>query len=451
MIMNLKQWSAGVLLVGLLAGCTPVASPNELLKAPTLNKNQEEVKKAVLANLPQGSSLMIPRNNSDENGAIIEKDLNGDGSNEVVAFYKQGEYNVGFIVMQKTENSWQKVGQIEETGQDVDYVAFEDVSGDKEKEIFVNWMASEGVDKEFGGYKWTDGQMIQILKTSCKEAIVGDLDKTGVSKAYVFKLDHDKMKAPAEVYQYDKATSKMKMIQQLGLDWSINGYENILLGKASKEQNGIFLDSGIGAHSGQTALLVSNKGKLTQVDLSNYDNVMYKPYSTFSKDINNDGIIEISTLVQPVGAEDLSMVDTPWITEWYQWNGQKSLIKVKESYDDDSNGFQINIPNYWFGHYTIRLVTTKEAGAITFLYLDSQGKPSAELFTIDPIKKTEWASKEKELKQQRKEYSVIDENGENIFIARFPTNMSSVPAKEQSVYRKMLFNLQQIQEIFRKI
>ncbi|AYB40999.1 hypothetical protein [Brevibacillus laterosporus] len=451
MVMKMRHWSAGMLLIGLLAGCTPVASPNELLKAPTLNENQEEVKKAVLANLPQGSSLMIPRNNPGENGAIIEKDLNGDGSNEVVAFYKSGEYNLGFIVMQKTGNSWQKVGQIEETGQDVDYVAFEDVSGDKEKEIFVSWMASEDVDKEFGGYKWKDGQMIQILKTSCKEALVGDLDKSGISKAYVFKLDRDKMKAPAEVYQYDKAISKMKMVQQLELDWSINGYENVLLGKATSEQNGIFLDSGVGAHSGQTALLVNNKDKLTQVDLTNYDNVTFKPYSTFSKDVNNDGIIEISTLVQPVGAEDLSMVDTPWITEWYQWNGQKSLIKVKESYDDVNNGFQVNIPNYWFGHYTVKLVTTKDAGTITFLYVDSQGKPSAELFTIDPIKKTEWPNTERELKLQRKEYGVIDENGEHVFIVRFPTDMSRVPANEQSTYRKMLFNLQQVQEVFRKI
>ncbi|QDX91350.1 hypothetical protein EEL30_02530 [Brevibacillus laterosporus] len=451
MIMKIGHWSAGLLLIGLLAGCTPVASPNELLKAPTLNKNQEEVKKAVLANLPQGSSLMIPRNNPGENGAIMEKDINGDGSNEVVAFYKLGEYSLGFIVMQKTGSNWNKIGQIEETGQDVDYVAFEDVTGDKEKEIFVSWMASEDVDKEFGGYKWKDGQMIQILKTSCKEAIVGDLDKSGISNAYVFKLDRDKMKAPAEVYQYDKAISKMKMVQQLELDWSINGYENVSLGKATKEQNGIFLDSGVGAHSGQTALLVNKQGKLTQVELTNHDNVMFKPYSSYSKDINNDGIIEISTLVQPVGSEDLSMVDTPWLTEWYQWDGQKSVIKVKESYDDISNGFQVNIPNYWAGHYTVRLASTKEAGTISFLYVDSQGKPSAELFTIDPIKKSEWTNKEKELQLQRKDYSVIDENGEHVFIVLYPTDMSRIPADEQPIYRKMLFNLQQLQEAFRKI
>ncbi|TPG88456.1 hypothetical protein EEL32_09960 [Brevibacillus laterosporus] len=451
MIMKIGHWSAGLLLIGLLAGCTPVASPNELLKAPTLNKNQEEVKKAVLANLPQGSSLMIPRNNPGENGAIMEKDINGDGSNEVVAFYKLGEYSLGFIVMQKTGSNWKKIGQIEETAQDVDYVAFEDVTGDKEKEIFVSWMASEDVDKEFGGYKWKDGQMIQILKTSGKEAIVGDLDKSGISSAYVFKLDRDKMKAPAEVYQYDKAISKMKMVQQLELDWSINGYENVSLGKATKEQNGIFLDSGVGAHSGQTALLVNKQGKLTQVELTNHDNVMFKPYSSYSKDINNDGIIEISTLVQPVGSEDLSMVDTPWLTEWYQWDGQKSVIKVKESYDDISNGFQVNIPNYWAGHYTVRLASTKEAGTISFLYVDSQGKPSAELFTIDPIKKSEWTNKEKELQLQRKDYSVIDENGEHVFIVLYPTDMSRIPADEQPIYRKMLFNLQQLQEAFRKI
>lgn len=63
--------------------------------------------------------------------------------------------------------------------------------------------------------------------------------------------------------------------------------------------------------------------------------------------MNNDGIMEFSFLVPPAGTESMAPLATPFITKYYQWDGQSGLTFVQEQFD--RWGFNFRIPKSWAG------------------------------------------------------------------------------------------------------
>lgn len=68
-------------------------------------------------------------------------DLNGDGVDEAITFYEPSD-NLGTVdmaVIQKQNDAWKVVVNIQGEGKEVDSLSFDDLDGDGRTEIFVSW------------------------------------------------------------------------------------------------------------------------------------------------------------------------------------------------------------------------------------------------------------------------------------------------------------------------
>ncbi|WP_232696746.1 hypothetical protein [Brevibacillus daliensis] len=444
------RYGMGIVAIGLLVGCTPVASPDELLRSPKMKEDEQLIREAVLANLPPGSTMMIPRKKQEDGGPIIEKDINGDNSNEIITLYRYNEsdYVHGLLILEKQQSGYKKIAEIEGAGKDIDFLSFQDVSGDGKQEVFLGFISEDELSKELFGYRWTNGSLQPIMQSTYQEAVAGDLEQDGKSEVYLFQHDRENYTAKVEVYEFEG--QGMKRTEELPLDGAFNGYEKAVLGKVAPTSEGIYVDVGMGAHSAETLLFTNVKGKLTQLKFGEEaNNLLFKPYQVYSEDINDDGILEVGTMIAPVGTGDLSMVDTPWVTQWHQWDGYHTFTKTNEMYFDYQHGFRFDIPDKWKDNYTISYVTDRQQGSMIFYYVNDDGKKEGELFRLMVMKREEWEREEAKRMISPTASKKMAGGGSQVVIALLPEESALVD--KQSRYQELMLTLDEIAKAFRRI
>lgn len=446
-----NKWITGAAILcclGLVSGCSFAVPPVDLLKAPSVTADLQEMRLAVIEHLPSGAKLTLPAHSPAGTAAINEIDLNGDGQNEAVAFYKKemNQFELGAIILSRKNGKWEKMAEIQELGSTVHYLDFQDVTGNGVKDMLVGWSGGEEVKKELTAYSFEGTSAREIGRHSYTELAVGDLDNDGVSEIVLFQFDRTEHVSKAELYRFIEG--KLRPSDRLALDGTINGYSQILLGNATESRKGIFIDAGVGAHSSQTTLLVVEDGRLRNVfaGRGRAPEAIFNPYTVTSEDINNDGIIEIDLMKQPVGTEEMPLVSIPWIHSWHQWDGQESLKWVRDSYFDFSAGFRLDFPESWHDLVTIRKAEEASPGSIVIEYIGAGEHRKQELLTLTYFPRNQ--KQEKEWKEKQAIIVPLGERNDKSFIAVLPEGNPNLPDKYAREYERLRIDAQQARELF---
>lgn len=136
-----------VSMASVLVQCDANKTPASMISSPlsTVENQNDNTIKMVNEFIPKNAKLTIPNNLQGSNG-IQSKDLNGDGKDEVVAFYKTNESSpkVGIIVLKQINDSkWDKIYDTKsEEAYEVDYLKLADVDGDGKDDIVAGWTIS---------------------------------------------------------------------------------------------------------------------------------------------------------------------------------------------------------------------------------------------------------------------------------------------------------------------
>jgi bla regulator protein BlaR1 len=125
-------------------GCGVNTTPVTMIKSPlSVVENQKDTSVDTANSfIPKDSKLTIAKNL--EGGTGIElKDIDGDGKEELITFYKtnDAEPKVGMIILKQAGNTkWEKIYEAEsEEATAVDYVNCVDITGDGKPEVLVGW------------------------------------------------------------------------------------------------------------------------------------------------------------------------------------------------------------------------------------------------------------------------------------------------------------------------
>ncbi|QRG68073.1 VCBS repeat-containing protein [Brevibacillus choshinensis] len=436
----------------LISGCGLTDTPNELMRAPSADGDQQSINQAVMQFLPPGSQLTVPTH-PDESSAVSLQDLDGDGSPEVTAFYKseKTDYEIGVLILSQKQGNWAKVASFTGIGSELDYVMFTDITGDHIPEMMIGFGGGDDLNKELSVYSLAEGSLQELLKQTYSVMAVGDLNGDHVSELALVIHDHNNLTSKAQVY--GATQKKLGKLTELELDGSVNGYEQAIIGKASANQNGLFIEAGLGAHSASTDLLVWDNGQLRN-PLAKIDGQMdltFKPYPLYSEDINDDGIIEIGVSTQPLGTDDLPMAAIPWISSYFHWDGATGLTHVEDHYQNYSYGIDFQIPQKWDGKYTIEIGQEPEIPPIHFLYFDETSKKKAELLTIQIVPQKSWSQFENDLKQKHVPYVLLKEEGKQVNVAIQPQGSPELNQSAMQEYKTMLLTPDEIRQLYRQM
>lgn len=371
---------------------------NELLmEAPKLPDDQQEIRE-LLKHLLKPDARLTAVNNGTNKNAIQFIDLDQDGHEEAIVNYilENDSAPLRCLILKKGSKGWETVGEAKGIGYSIDRIDYQDITGDGQKEIIIGWQLGDLMTKGVSVYRLYDDNLEEVFVDYYEEMVVGDLDLDKLKELVLIKRDRENLEAKAQLFKY--RDNQIRLVDEVEMDGTVNGYFNIVMGFAKHNQKGIFIDSGLGAHSAQTELIVIQEGKLKNIFFDpqkGVDNKLFKPYSTVSIDIDNDGIVEISNLREPVGYEDAAMAAIPWIETWYKWDGKDDLVPCLESYSNYIMGLRFYFPDKWDERITINTVyKDQKDGSIIFSYLSEDNRKYS-LFTIETFNLDKWEQLEK--------------------------------------------------------
>ena len=143
---NMKKWMAALLALGMvlaLAGCTMpklTLDPEELYALPELPARYTTLNQQLNALQESGAEYAAPVSGSNIQ-PVQMVDLDGDGREEALAFFRQsdGEKPLKIYVFTDNGDSYAQTAVIEGSGLAVYSIAYSDMNGDGRMEIIVGW------------------------------------------------------------------------------------------------------------------------------------------------------------------------------------------------------------------------------------------------------------------------------------------------------------------------
>lgn len=409
-----------------LAGCTQdMLDTKSLLEAPKLSNKYVEIQKT-LDDLLNDYSLVTPQNGQNKE-AVYLLDLYGDTTEEAIIFVRDNEsYEIKIIVLQKEENeSWTERKIFSGIGLSINRIDFRDLDGDDNNELIIGWEGSTLIDRGISVYTIKSDQLVEVFNKNYTAYTVEDLDIDGNDELVLINLDKSKGIANAVLYDLDVDTKSMYYVDQVKMDGYVNGYYNITSGYVSPSRKGILIDANIGAHASYTDLIIFQSGQLRNIFYNTkweYTDLTFRPYSIKSRDIDNDGIMEIPLLRIPKGYEETPSIEVPYITSWMEWNGLYGLKFDQESYMNLNNNFIIFFPEEW--RYNVTLITEKNR--YLFEYYSFVDKKSYSIFEILVLDKEEYFDNRRDYT----DYRVIDTLINRMYLVKIndniPENVKSI-------------------------
>ncbi|WP_258880704.1 FG-GAP repeat domain-containing protein [Clostridium estertheticum] len=337
-----------------LAGCGNISDANNLTKAPQAESiKQEKIKKVLDEILPPGSEYVTPKKANQKKSIFIE-DIDKDGKQEAIVLYIDMKENrqVHILTLKESNETWNKVSDIATGDNYLDHFSLEDINNDGKKEVIIGTSISDSKSKKhLDIYEWEEKGLAKRVNLSYEDVDIADYNDDG--KLDVLIIDGEIRKSQyAKMFSYEKGKLQLRSIVKLDSDAY---HENIVSGKLADGRKALYIDSGLGAHSMLTEIVAYDKGKLIKVGKEN-DPILFKAYPLYSKDINNDGIIEVGGMYIPKGFEVAAMAEIPFIHEYVDYRIDGTKQTIQERYVDGGQHFYITIPAKWNHKLTIKKI-----------------------------------------------------------------------------------------------
>lgn len=336
-----------LMMVLTISGCSDfLKSPIELIAQPRLELNLQIWREVIEENLPSNGILVRPLN-SDNLGSVDFFDWDNDGEDEVYAFYRDNnQLTAGVMVLDRVGNSWQVRARVEDVATDIAYASFVDLNQDGVLDLVMGLTAQDDTFKSLLVYEWREENFQLLHKDVYSELLIEDIDRDFTKDIFVLKLDRNSFSS-ASMLKY--AQNEMVVVDEVELDYFINGYYNLVFGRASRDYFGVFIDFRIGSKSASN-IIIYDEGKLRvvfdELDSDERYKLTIKNEPIVSQDIDGDGIIEIGNRMSPYMYES-EADDVPYLNTWYKWNGKDSLVLVRMNYINEADGYRFDFPDRW--------------------------------------------------------------------------------------------------------
>lgn len=403
------------LLVFALSGCSAsFTDGGSMMRPPRPTGDKAEIQNIIESKAGSNFNFVYPQS-GDYRSAITMQDLDDDGSDEAIALFSSGSEStkLNLMIMTKTSESWKSVANIQSNASGVDRMFFADINGNGKLELFIGWTSLGSNEKQISSYAF-DNQHSQIIEmpmnSTYNELACADFDNDSQSELILLTIANKDDGSLAKFFKYSTSEKRLVLSSSVSLDTELTRILSTSVGMVDSGTRALIIDGE--NHSGTVSTQIlywdendqALKNPLnSQFLAANNTNVSTRTTSTMSKDINNDGIIEIpSVATMPAGnKEDTTTICS--LTTWNQYQRESNLFKgVLNMIINYKDGYYLKIPkkwlteqdNSWSTYITARVNNENRTMSIyEWLSEDkNSGYIGNKLFTIYVYSKKEWDS-----------------------------------------------------------
>ena len=166
-----------LLCLGGLTGCV-FGSVDEMYALPKSSESYVNLQATI--NQEKGSAEYIAPLSGENRQTIQLVDVDGDGSQEAVAFFRDAaaEQPLQIVIFKQDDReAYQVYARIEGIGSEIESIDYLDLCGDTGCDILVSWQVSASVHT-LVGYTIAGGEPMEILRSGYGRYLAADLDIT---------------------------------------------------------------------------------------------------------------------------------------------------------------------------------------------------------------------------------------------------------------------------------
>ena len=377
----------------IFCGCNlELASPESLITPPKSNQEKLQQKQLVTSFLGREESLIMPEALNSAN-AYQHLDLDGDGEEEIVAFYtnKESNFMLGFLILKQSENQWFLKHKAVAYGTDIDYFSVQDLDEDGSTEILLGVSTGYGAQKELYLYQMTEQELVDIADG---EHVVYDQialahNEQNGNVIVTARMDTSVLEGSSNITVYDYNYGTLAPVY----NETFTGYcSEMRFEQVGENTEGVYLAM---RHNHFVNILLL---KETQ---DGFAVVMEHPlpydYEEMSRiqmfrDENNDGIVEIISLWSPE-INDSTKGYEEFIQVWLQWDGMEGLQAVDAILESSSDGYRFSVPLEWMDslYYDFR---SQDTIVWADFYAENDNMEFETVFSIAAIDQIVWDNME---------------------------------------------------------
>lgn len=391
----LSAFLIAALIVVSTAGCniTDIGS-DSLLRPPKTMGDEAEIEQLISDTAKNGYTLKYPKSGS-YRSAIIMSDLDGDGLDEAVAFYRESEdvARIHMLVMYSDENEWKLSSDNITDTTDIDCVDFADVSGSDTLEILVGYSTYTQNINLLSCYSYSDGKTEEIKAGQRYSAFYcGDFNSDEKDEVMTLSLYTSENEANASMLQYDDNKKTLFSKAVVAMDPNVIKFRNVVSSDTDSATQGIFIDGEFATGELNTQIIYYNK------ELSLLRNPLYKEKAknltqrncnVICADIDNDMSVDFPSVQKlPHSEKEPAETVADKIT-WNSFSAQDESFLPKCSMVANYNfGFTIKIPDSWLADSVTAINSTKDNS--TAFYEWKKTAIGNKLFEIKVFETAEW-------------------------------------------------------------
>lgn len=338
-----------------LSGCGFGSSADSLLTPPMLSEWQEEIYTALAEAAGDNISLVYPRGGA-YRSAFVFADLDGDGSEEAVAFYDDALDNESGVRVNildtDPDGKWRSVYDHSGAGVTVEQVFFTDLGGRGTVRMAIGYGHMTPTEKTLRVYSFSDGVLETEYSETYYKTLTMDLDRDGGEDIVIVNCNTENHNAYVSL-----VTDRGNGTECAGtVSMSVNTADipSVIGGYIGEGTPALFADGLMGSGNLSTEIIYCINGQLrnpANVSGSEIRSLTTRSAGLYCTDIDGDGIIEIPSREPFPGYRENS--EMQYITNWNAFENY-TIVKKYSSLTLASQSYSFMLPVRWEGLVTVK-------------------------------------------------------------------------------------------------
>ena len=356
----MKRFTKRMMLLGVmlgllwvLAGCGMDNSVEDMFALPRIPDEYTGLSQQIEELVAQGYEYAPPTIGQNIQAVQME-DLNGDGIQEALVFFRKSDdpKPLKILVFEKLGESYELLCTVESSGNSIDCVYYEDLTGDGRNELVVGWQISSTV-QTVAVYN-IGREAIPLMSSGYTRFVVQELNSYDPPGLFVMRSDSDGVPV-AEVYTWQ--TNILAVSYRCGLSSTMSDLArgSVVKGTLTGGKPAVFITGVNDNGNAVTDILTwENTGAVVNVPVdasTGKTNVIQAYRQLIPQDVDEDGVTEV-----PFPNWWDSGTDT--LTAWRQFNRMGWSVQVAQTYHCQSGGWYFQLPQSWWDRVTIETAET---------------------------------------------------------------------------------------------
>ena len=408
------------LMAGVLAlftcGCGFAFSPDDLYSLPALPAEYTELNSCINQMIDSGAEYAAPVSGTNIQ-PVQMKDLDGDGQQEAVAFFRNSsdEKPLKICIYTAVGESYQQTAVIEGSGTAIYSIEYSDLDNDGRQELIVGWRVSTDA-QALTVYSLWGSQPEELMRTNYVKYAITDLDQDQLLELVVLRSDEEG-NGLADYYRWQEGVLSLQSYARISSTMAeLSGQQGrVQKGTLSDQTPALFITGVEDASWAITDILTIRDGELCNLLLSDVTGVSGEIVSfqgLYPTDINGDGIMELPQPVTISAWDGNTWSPYQWIN-WRTYDSTSAESRVLNTYHNTEDGWYLELPEEWRGRVLISRSVGLDEVTVTFSILSNDQEAAPEPF----LHITTLTGSSREIKATRGGRIILRRQVERIFTA----------------------------------